>query len=280
MPTDTSDAPRLPPGGPVELPGRGTTFAREVEGPPGAPVLVLLHGLGVSADVNWFTAYETLGRDYRVLALDHRGHGRGIRDGNRFRLADCADDAVALCDVLGIERFTAVGYSMGGPIAQLTWHRHRERLDGIVLCATAGRFAGFEPVQGIAGGLVRRFASAAANPGRGRRLTRDEALNRWMRSELRLTDPRASVQAGLALARYDPSRWLGEVDVPTAVVLTERDGAVPPSRQRRLASAIPGATVHPVDGDHTCCVTRPSRFVPALLDACRDVHLRVATTAR
>ncbi len=280
MPAEASDAPRLPPGGPVELPGRGTTFAREVSGPPGAPVLVLLHGLGVTADVNWFTAYETLGHHYRVIALDHRGHGRGIRDDSRFRLADCADDAVALCDVLGIDRFTAVGYSLGGPVAQLTWHRHRERLDGLVLCATAGRFGGNEAVQGIAGGMVRRFARGAANAGRGRRRVCDAGLDRWLRTEIRRTDPRASMQAGLALARYDPGRWLGEIDVPTAVVLTEHDGAVPPDRQRRLAQAIPGATVHPVAGDHTCCVTRPSRFVPVLLDACLDVHRRVATTAR
>jgi 3-oxoadipate enol-lactonase len=124
----------------MELPGRGTTFVRHVEGPPGAPTLVLLHGWTATADLNWFTTYHPLGRQYRVIAIDHRGHGRGIRSKKAFRLEDCADDAVAVCDVLGIERFVPVGYSMGGPIAQLIWRQHPERVAGLVLCATSGYF--------------------------------------------------------------------------------------------------------------------------------------------
>ena len=119
----TSD-PWLPPGRWVELPGRGTTFVRDLPGPPGAPTVVLLHGLLATADLNWSGCYAALGEHFRVIALDHRGHGRGIRSHGRFRLEDCADDAVALADVLGLHTFIAVGYSMGGPIAQLLWHRH------------------------------------------------------------------------------------------------------------------------------------------------------------
>src|SRR5438105_10735 len=103
----------LPPGRTIALPGRGSTFVREVAGPPGAPALLLLHGLTANADLNWFACFEPLGREFRVVALDQRGHGGGIRT-RRFRLEDCADDAAALADVLGIPRFIPVGYSMGG----------------------------------------------------------------------------------------------------------------------------------------------------------------------
>ena len=61
----------------------------------------------------------------------------GSAPGARFRLADCADDAAALLDVLGIDQAIVVGYSMGGPIAQLLWHRHPEKVAGLVLCATS-----------------------------------------------------------------------------------------------------------------------------------------------
>src|SRR5438105_8295167 len=109
-------APPLPPGRHVELPGRGTTFIREV-GPPDAPALFLLHGLSASADLNWFASFNSLARPYRVVALDQRGHGRGIRlRGRTFRLEDCADDVAALADVLGIEDIIPVGYSMGGAV--------------------------------------------------------------------------------------------------------------------------------------------------------------------
>ena len=110
---------------------------RDLLGPPGAPVVVLLHGLGATADLNWFPSYRPLSAHYRVIAMDHRGHGGGKRSHRVFRLEDCADDVVELADALGVQRFIPVGYSMGGPVAQLVWKRHRSRIDGLVLCATA-----------------------------------------------------------------------------------------------------------------------------------------------
>ncbi len=119
------EPPGLPAGHPLELVGRGRTFYRRPAGPPGAPTLLLLHGWTANSALNWYPSYETLSRRFDVVAIDHRGHGRGIRSRRRFRLEDCADDAVALADALGIDRFVPVGYSMGGPVAQLIWRRHR-----------------------------------------------------------------------------------------------------------------------------------------------------------
>ena len=82
------------------------------------------------------------------------------------------------------------------------------------------------------------------------------------------------IEAAAALARFDSSPWLGEVDVPTAVVLTEQDGHIPPRYQGLMADAIPGAEVHRVDADHYACVARPDLFVPTLFRACRSVALR------
>ncbi len=131
-----------PPGRTVEVPGRGDTFVYEMEGPPGAPVLFLIHGLVATTQLNWFPAFPVLADRYRVIATDLRGHGRGFPAGNRFRLSDCADDIAAVADALGVERFIPVGYSLGGPVAQLVWHRHRDRVDGLVLAATSRNFGG------------------------------------------------------------------------------------------------------------------------------------------
>ena len=70
-------------------------------------------------------------------------------DRGRFRLADCADDVAALADVLGIDSMIPVGYSMGGPIAQLLWHRHRSLVSGMVLCATSRNFRGSQREIGL-----------------------------------------------------------------------------------------------------------------------------------
>ncbi|WP_436795196.1 alpha/beta fold hydrolase [Actinospongicola halichondriae] len=277
----TAWEPRLPPGQVIDLPGRGSTFVRELPGPdPSAPTVVLLHGWTVNADLNWFPSYDALAERFRVVTIDHRGHGRGIRSRRRFRLADCADDVAALCAALDIDRAMIAGYSMGGPIAMLTWHRHRTLVDGLVLCATAPIFrrsgagrivsSALPVVAGLGRLTPPRARQAVAGRLLGQRLE-DGDLGRWARSQIGLGDPVAVAEAGAAIGRFDNRSWLGDIDVPTVVVRTTRDLAVPPARQTTLASSIPGAAVIDVDADHGGCITAADRFVPALVRACASV---------
>ena len=244
---------------------------------------MLLHGLGASADLNWFPSFSALGRQFRVLAIDQRGHGRGIRVGTRFGLEDCADDVVALADALGIERVIPVGYSMGGLVAQLVWRRHRDRVAGMVLCATSRDFRGapreramFAALPGVAVALrlaptpVRKGVMLRAFPNRHE----DPPMRQWAFGELRRNDPASLAAAAAQLGRFTSRAWIGEVDVPTAVVVTARDTLVPPHRQLRLAESIPDATVHRVDADHAACVLAWRRFVPVLVEACLSVAQR------
>ena len=121
----------------AEPPGRGSTRVWECAGPRGAETLMLIHGVTFTAELNWGQVFAPLARHFRVVAVDLRGHGDGIGPGSRFRLEDCADDVAALAGVLGIRRFAAVGYSMGGMVAQLLYRRHASLLSGLVLCSTA-----------------------------------------------------------------------------------------------------------------------------------------------
>lgn len=279
----------LPAGRPLQLPGRGTTFVSEVEGPPDAPTLLLLHGWTATADLNWATTYSPLGQRFRVVAMDHRGHGRGIRSLRPFRLEDCADDAAAVCDALGIESVVPVGYSMGGPVAQLMWRRHRHLVAGLVLCATAGRFADSSPrTRLFHASMLGASAAARLSPAQVQDRFVAEWLRRrvlagphkdWVVAELSRSDPAALLQAGAALSRFDSGAWTGTIDVPAAVVQTELDTVVPPSLQLALSQAIPGCTLYPVDGDHGAVFSRPSAFVPTLVEACANVAHRAATLA-
>jgi len=266
----------------VELPGRGPVWVRDIPGPgPGSPTLLLLHGLGATARLNWGPSFRPLSRHFRVVALDHRGHGRGLAT-HRFRLADCADDAVHAAEALGVERLVAVGYSMGGPIASLAWSRHRERVAGLVLCATSRHFAsrgaavaarwmvpwaalGARLVPGIAHRrLLERMLARIEHPELREKVTREFAGHR----------PATVIQAAGAVGGFSSHDWIGSVDVPTAVVVTTRDTLVPPSRQRKLAASIPGASLYEVSADHDACVAHADRFVPTLVEACLDVAKR------
>jgi 3-oxoadipate enol-lactonase len=271
--------PELPPGAAMHLPGRGTTFVRRIEGPPDAPTVVLLHGWTASADLNWFTCYRPLAEHYRVIAVDHRGHGRGIRSRKLFRLEDCADDAVAVCDVLGIDKFIPVGYSMGGPVAQLIWRRHRHRTAGLVLCATSSHFATSRQERLSFLGISGLAAVARLTPVQARQwLTEQFYLQRktdqwepWALHEAARHDWRAVLEAGRALGNFSSREWIHEVDVPTSTLLTMRDRVVPVRRQIRLFEAIPDAEAFRVDADHDAVVANAKQFVPTLLRACRSV---------
>lgn len=267
----------------VDLPGRGRVSIRRVEGPAGAPTLVLLHGLAATGRLNWFTALPSLAEHFNLVVLDHRGHGQGIRT-TKFRLADCADDAVALADKLDIEKFIPVGYSMGGPIAKLCWQRHPGRVRGLVLCATANHF--MTP--------SRKPLTTALFPGAilAARLTPSATQQRMIqrilgnmpagdrrervRRELGGSDLVSVVQAARALTRFSSHEWAPKVSVPTAVLIMTKDRVVPVKRQYRLAASIPGSKIYEIDADHMACVNAVPRFVPTLLEACEWVHQQAA----
>lgn len=276
--TEQSAAPPLPPGRYVDLPGRGTTFIREVPGPPGAPALVLLHGWTATADINWFPSFAALGRRFRVIALDHRGHGRGLSSSAPFRLRDCADDVAALADELGIASVIPVGYSMGGPVAQLVWHRHPERVEGLVLCATAKRFASGRDERLMFYGMGALARASRLTPAMLRdRLSgvylarRARRYDDWAMEQVSRHDWTKILEAGQAIGRFSSREWVGEIDVPVAVVITMGDRVVPLQRQIRLFESIPGAKAFRVDGDHDACVINAERFVPTLVSACTYV---------
>ena len=280
-----SPAPDLPEGRELELPGRGTTFIRDVPGPPGAPTVLLLHGWTANSAINWFGVFTPLSKHFRVVAIDQRGHGHGLRTTRRFRLDDCADDAAAVLDALDIDTCIAVGYSMGGPVAQLLWQRHRSRVVGLVLCATAMRFRDrrLEHVTDIA--LATMAIATRPLPDRIKYGLRerlflskydDTPLGNWVTEQGRLNDLRTLIEAGAALARFDSHIWLPEVDVPCSVVLTELDQTVPPHRQLQMVDALRDVEVVPLRAAHDACAVRPVLFGDAVLEASLSVAERIS----
>lgn len=300
--------PVAPQGRVVALATGGATWAWEMAGPPGAPVLMLLHGWMATAALNWYGSLEYLGRSFRVVAPDLRGHGRLGRGAPPFSVEGCADDIASIEDELGVARAVVVGYSMGGAIAQVFAKRHRQRAQGLVLCATAASFARrvkLRPTVRIAGrvGAVavrkwpdsgQRFLSwriarhdqaavrrAARGRGGGREQERAGRPSNgaasatvrpphpeWALHERSRADLAAFIEAGVALNAYDSSAWLPDLDIPAAVLVTQRDRIVAPFRQEAMAALIRGARRYLVDAGHDAVVSSPDTFLPALSAAC------------
>lgn len=274
--------PALPPGREIELPGLGELTIREIAGPVGAPTVVLLHGWTATADLNWFACYAALGEHFHVVAYDHRGHGTGLRVRQPFRLEDCADDAVAVADALGVDSFVPVGYSMGGTIAQLVWRRHRDRIDGLVLGATAPYFAGRRPERLSFVGLTGLATIARYTPAQARAWITDQVyLQRkseqwgpWAAEQVAGHDWRMILEAGRAIGEFSSTDWIGDVDVPTSVVVTTADQVVPPRRQTKLWRWIPDADVFRVHGNHDAVVSEADLFAPQLVRAIHATQRR------
>jgi 3-oxoadipate enol-lactonase len=269
-----SRAQDVPTVGHVEIPGKGELLAWQCPGPRRAPTLILLHGVAMTAELAWSQVIAELGKHFRVVAPDLRGHGDGLPSRQPYDLAECADDIAALADVLSIDRLVPVGYSMGGMVAQELWRRHRSLVSGMVLCASARNVRG-SPMEQLAF-IALPFLEASIRMSPVTNGLRAEPLEialgdippeqrAWVRAQLHRTSLVTALSAIHASAAFSSHDWIGEVDVPTAVLVTTEDRLVPPSRQRRLANAVPGGLVLELAADHGVCINAPALFADALL---------------
>jgi len=258
----------------LTVPDRGEFFLRDTGG--SGPAVLLVHGWMFPSDLNWLRVYGPLEQaGYRVLAMDLRGHGRGLRSTARFRLEDCADDAAAVLAAVGVDSALVIGYSMGGPVTQLMARRHPELVDGFVLCATALDWQ--DPRQKVfwhaMAGL--RLVLGLFPLGSWRAMVRVSGgtpqQSSWVAAELSRGSARDLAEAGRELSRWDSNDWVSGLPQPAAVVVTTRDRLVPPAKQEALAAAL---GVHPqrVEADHDACATAPRELVRALLEALSQIR--------
>jgi pimeloyl-ACP methyl ester carboxylesterase len=261
--------PGLPPGRVINLPGRGEVFVRDSGGTPADPAVLLLHGWTASADLNFFPVYAGLASSYRVIALDLRGHGRGMRSTEPFSLEDCADDAAALLGELEAQQVIVVGYSMGGPVAMLLARRHPGKVAALVMQATAlewHRSARERLVWrllpvfelslrlGTGAGFVERILRQAIEE-----QPELDAYRPWLAAEFRRGLARELADAGRALSRYDARPWAGQLGLPSVMLITTRDRLVRPAKQRELAQALHACVIE-IDADHDLPLVRGGEY--------------------
>jgi 3-oxoadipate enol-lactonase len=260
----------LPPPTTLSVPGRGEFFLRDTGGD--GPAVMLLHGWMVSADVNWWGAYNDLqAAGYRVLAIDHRGHGRGLRQFEPFRLADCAADAAAAMHALGAAPGIVVGYSMGGAIAQLVARDHPDVVSGLVVSATAQHWQDPETrrywrLMGVLGLMLSLAPQRTWRWGFRRVGLPENDKTAWLLSELTRGSARDIAEAGREMERFDSRPWLGSLEVPAAMVITTRDELISQRKQRALAAAL-RAQVFEAPLTHNDMPFRRDVYNPALLKA-------------
>ena len=130
-------------------------YLDEGEGEP----IVLVHGFASTKDVNWVYptwVSELRKSGYRVVALDHRGHGDSTKlyDPEDYHIGLLAGDVRALMDHLAIARADMMGYSMGARVTALIASRHPQRLRSAILGGLGiGLIQGGGPGENVAKAL-------------------------------------------------------------------------------------------------------------------------------
>ena len=255
--------------------GRHEFFVREL-GDADAPPLLLIHGWNFDGEMAFHKLAPRLARRYRVIVPDLRNHGKSDRIRGRFELADVADEVAAIVSQLGFSSpIPVLGYSMGGMVAQELALRHPETVSHLLLGATAARpLATLRPLSLLGFYFTRAvarisraeavWASFLTLRNNGLIDAEDEA---WMWDSLLARDANLYHEAAFAIWRFDSRERIGEVAVPTLIVIPERDAIVRVARQEELAALLPDADVVRLpDLGHESVLAEPDRFAQAVED--------------
>jgi 3-oxoadipate enol-lactonase len=210
---------------------------------------------------------------FEVLSYDQRGLGQTSVPDGPYTMADYADDAAGLLDLVGWDDCAVVGVSFGGMVAQEFAIRYPAPVRRLALCCTSSGGAGgasypledladVDPDDGPSGHLalmdtrwdkawqeanpdlaatiIERFASSASSPTHGQRLQLE------------------------ARSHHDTSDRLGAITCPTLVAGGQYDGIAPAANSEFLARSITGARLRLFDGGHGFFMQDPAAL-PAIV---------------
>ena len=236
------------------------------DGGDDADPLVLSSSLGTTLEM-WEPQVTQLAARLRVVRYDHRGHGRSPVPGGPYSVAELGGDVLELAALLGLERFSFCGLSLGGLVGIWLASEAPERVERLVLCCTAPAFPPAE--QWLDRAVTVRAAGteaiADAVLGRWFTPTADTALVGRFRAMLVATPGEGYAGCCEALAAADLHDRLAGIEAPTLVVTGAGDPVAPPASGDALAGALPVARHVTVPGAHVPSAEYPEPFTQHVL---------------
>ena len=217
----------------------------ELSGPPGRPTILFANSLGTNFHV-WDAQEAALADRFRILRYDMRGHGLTDCLRGAYTIAQLADDARALLDVLEIGPVHVCGLSIGGMVAQRLAATAPGRVLSLALCDTANRIGPpsrwDDRVAAVAKGGLESIADAVLKvwftPDF---LAKQPDAARGMANMLVRTPAEGYIGCCLALRDADLRDDEARIKCPTLVVVGDQDVATSPAVARELSNAIGGA---------------------------------------
>lgn len=248
----------------------------QIDGPAGAPVLVLSNSLGTDLRM-WDAQIPAFAGQFRVLRYDTRGHGHSVVSQGPYSVEQLGRDVLALLDALGIAKASFCGLSMGGLIGQWLGVNAGERLHKLVLCNTAAKI-GNDEVWNTRIDTVQKGGTQAM------RDLRDASIGRWFTAEFAAAQPGKVEPIVGMLAQTAPEGYaancaavrdadfrerLGAVAVPTLIVCGTQDAVTTPEHGRFMQECIQGAERVEFHAAHLSNVEAGEAFTRTVLDFLR-----------
>lgn len=253
-----------------EIESGGVRIAYEAFGESG-PGVLLSHGLGGTLH-QWRPVAQILAGCCRVVAADLRGHGRSGKPPGPYSLGDWAADLAAVAQAAGLERYVAVGASVGGAVVLQLAADHPNRVRAAVC---VGGFAALPPA-----GRERMLQRAAAVESQGMAAVADAvvaaqlssethaaapALAAHVRAALLANDPAAYAAAARAVAAADVTESARRLKCPVLLVWGAEEKVAPWPVQGALQRLVPHAALRAIPGaGHLPFLERPQEFTAAL----------------
>ncbi|MEM3086228.1 MAG: alpha/beta hydrolase [Halobacteria archaeon] len=207
----------------------------------------------------------------RHILVDARGHGYSDPSKEEvITAAAMAEDVLRILDAEGADRAVVLGHSMGGIVAQELTLRHPDRVRGLILAGTlpSAPMLGFK--ARLSANRILKYARFLAKP--------------VVKAVIRITEPWLTLEQadmvmdefyrcdfrtlwaiGRGLRRFDALDRLGQIKVPTLVLVGAGDKLTPPKVNEEIHRRIPGSefVVLPESG-HWVPLERPREFTGAI----------------
>lgn len=246
-------------------------FRVRLDGPEGAPVLVLSNSLGTTLEM-WDAQAARFATTHRVLRYDTRGHGASVASPGPYTVDQLGGDVLALLDALDIERASFCGISMGGLTGLWLGVNAPARLNHLVVANSAAKIGTAEGWTSRAA-LVREKGTAAMAE------LAASSPSRWFTDAFVAAQP-AVVQraqgwiAGIApegyaacceaLAQADLRSAIRAISVPTLLIAGSADPVTTVADAQAMQAIIAGAQLVQVPASHLSNLEAPAAFDAAL----------------
>ena len=239
----------------------------QLDGPEGAPVLVLSNSLGTDLHI-WDAQIPAFIEHFQVLRYDTRGHGQSLVSEGPYSIEQNGRDVLALLDALQLEQVSFCGLSMGGLIGQWLAINAPERLKRVVLCNTAAKIGSPEIWN-------PRIESVLRDGVAGMQALREATIARWFTPEfvaaqphqvealvnmLGQTSPQGYAANCAAVRDADFRAQLGAISLPVLVVSGAQDPVTTPVDGRYLVEQITAAQYAEFHAAHLSSVEAAAAF--------------------